>query len=264
MSEDTIIDQFSYAGRLTTALVAAVKHSGPRRLAAVLAVPEGFAVVNTSAHSDDGYDATALYNASSGELVIANHGANTLYGADKEAVFEDGGAQIAVAQKFLKTTIEGLPALPAHITLAGYSLGGVLADAQAVAMLRQFPAIPFHVILFDSIGSNRYAKDLSAEEIASINANTRAFQGDGISRDFELFHSVSLLCRKLPLGTTHLFYDKAPDGKHHAIDPLADPAAGAIVSVHDVHHAIHNFIDPVLQQARSQRPVNTGPQTPGR
>ena len=164
--------------------------------------------------------------------MIINHGADSGSEKDKDAVLNDGGAQILDAQHFLIGSLAKLSGkMPTHITLAGHSLGGVLADAQAVTLLKRHPNVPFHVMTFDSIGSQKYKENaqLADAEVAKVAAQNLAVTGNGGGS--EAIGNVWTAWKEhLPLLTTHIF-----------LDPFDNAKKGTVDLTYDVHHAMENF-----------------------
>ena len=200
-------------------------YTPPSESAPRFPVPDGFTLLNVSVNTDtgkadakgSGYDAVAVYNKDSGELVIVNHGLDGGSALDLAAVFADGGKQVKDAQKFLEETLTkiGNPA-PKHVTLAGHSLGGVLADVQGVAMLNRNPKIDFHVITLDSIGSETYCKteQVTSDQIKQVAERSLSIKGNGRGTALPTTHRFKDLFEDSTLGATQLYYDVKHDAYH--------------------------------------------------
>jgi len=155
-------------------------------------VPNGFRIINITDDSDNGkgsgYDAYALYNNATKQLLIVNKGADSVdpsqaNSPDIVAALQDGGAQLKDANAFLENTLQklGSSAAVSQVTLIGHSLGGPLAMEQAVDMVKYHPGTAFDVITFDSIGDAPMlkAQNIKGKTLAKIEAQHLSFQGNG-------------------------------------------------------------------------------------
>lgn len=133
-------------------------------------VPTGFHIVNITDDKDDGqgsgYDAYALFNTATKQLLVVNKGADSVdpsqqNSPDIVAALHDGGAQLKDAAAFLENTLHklGNGSAPSQVTLVGHSLGGVLAEEQAIDIAKNHSGTAFDLITFDSIGDALMLKD---------------------------------------------------------------------------------------------------------
>ena len=224
-------------------------------------IPNGFRIVNITHNIDrpgkkgtnsdqGGYDAIAIYNDRTRKLMFINSGMHANSDSDFVATAKGGGAQIKPAQDFFRETLKKIGEKPKHITLVGHSLGGVLAVAQAVALIESGLNVDFSVITFDSIGSNEYLRinKVSENIREKIEDHYLAFRGNG------QFTKIENTWAKLVLEARYKWITgenpPAANNSHLFGDDLSANKKHPVIEV-DAKHEMGNFTPFVLKQAQT-------------
>jgi hypothetical protein len=222
-----------------------------------LPIPDGFSIIDITHNNEapgsggHGYDAVALYNASSGVLIIADKGldqnANGVPSVpDAKAVFSDGEYQAQQAVQFLEQSLNLVRSAhggdPNHVLLTGHSLGGPLAIAQGLDLVVNHPHQSFEVVNFESIGSSKLVADATSGTFDPLGHGSHVTNADvatvaAHAVDFFAPHSVVQIGGYT--GTPHIFGPElgeqvALENAQHNMETIT-PAVQAIVADHEQH-----------------------------